>query len=173
MKKSRIIIITVVVTLVIASVVGLLIRRKFAASRKPTVVRVEQAQRGELVEFVSAPGEIQPKTKVEISAKVSARIIEMPYEEGDIVTCGDAGANSPVPASLLLRLDAKDLESQLLSAQANHAAQAAQLEVEKAKIASQQANLAGVAASLKQAERDLTRQEELLASQDISQATYA
>ena len=172
MKKSRIIIITVVVTLVIASVVGLLIRRKFAASRKPTVVRVEQAQRGELVEFVSAPGEIQPKTKVEISAKVSARIIEMPYEEGDIVTCGDAGANSPVPASLLLRLDAKDLESQLLSAQANHAAQAAQLEVEKAKIASQQANLAGVAASLKQAEKDLNRQEELFASQDISQATF-
>ncbi|MHC4807241.1 MAG: efflux RND transporter periplasmic adaptor subunit, partial [Planctomycetota bacterium] len=81
MKKSRIIIITVVVTLVIVSVVGLLIRGKITASRKPTVVRIEQAQRGELVEFVSAPGEIEPKTKVEISAKVSARIIEMPCEE--------------------------------------------------------------------------------------------
>jgi HlyD family secretion protein len=171
-KKSRIIIITVVVTLVIASVVGLLIRAKFAASDKPTVVRVEQAQRGELVEFVSAPGEIQPKTKVEISAKVSARIIEMPYEEGDIVTCGDAGTNSPVPASMLVRLDAKDLESQLLSAQANRAAQAAQFEVEKARIASQQASLVGLAASLKQAERDLERQKELLISQDISQATF-
>ncbi|MHC4172182.1 MAG: efflux RND transporter periplasmic adaptor subunit [Planctomycetota bacterium] len=172
MKKSRIIIITVVVTLVIVSVVGLLIRGKITASRKPTVVRIEQAQRGELVEFVSAPGEIEPKTKVEISAKVSARIIEMPCEEGDIVTCGDAGANSPVPASVLVRLDAKDLESQLLSAQANRAAQAAQLEVEKAKIASQQANLVGLAASLKQAERDLERQKELLASQDISQVTF-
>ncbi|MHC4594760.1 MAG: efflux RND transporter periplasmic adaptor subunit [Planctomycetota bacterium] len=172
MKKSRIIITTIIVTLVIISVVGWSIRAKIGASGKPTVVRVEKAERGELVEFVSAPGEIEPRTKVEISAKVSARIIEMPYEEGDIVTCGDPGANSPVPASLLLRLDAKDLESQLLSAQANHAAQAAQLEVEKAKIASQQANLAGVAASLKQAEKDLTRQEELFASQDISQATF-
>jgi HlyD family secretion protein len=171
-KKSRIIIITVIVTLVIVSVFGLLIRRKFAASRKATVVRVEQAHRGELVEFVSAPGEIEPKTKVEISAKVSARIIEIPYEEGDIVTCGDAGANSRVPASMLVQLDAKDLESQLLSAQANRAAQAAQLEVEKARIASQQANLVGLAASLKQAERDLKRQEELLASQDISQTTF-
>jgi len=171
-KKSRIIIITIIVTLAVVSVVGLLIRRKFVASRKATVVRIEHAQRGELVEFVSAPGEIEPKTKVEISAKVSARIIELPYEEGDIVTCGDAGANSPVPASLLVRLDAKDLESQLLSTQARRAAQASQLEVDKARIASQGANLVGLAASLKQAERDLERQTGLLESQDISQATF-
>jgi len=171
-KKSRIIIITVIVTLVVVSVVGSLIRRKFTASGKPTVVRVEQAQRGELVEFVSAPGEIEPRTNVEISAKVSARIVELPYEEGDIVTCGDTEASSPVPASVLVRLDAKDLESQLLLAKASRAAQAAQLEVEKARIASQRASLAGLDASLKQAERDLKRQKGLLESQDISQATF-
>ncbi len=60
----------------------------------------------------------------------------------------------------------------MLSAQANQSAQLAQLEVEKARIASQQANLIGLDASLKQAQRDLDRQKGLLESQDISQATF-
>ena len=172
MKKSRIIIITVIVTLVAVSAVWIFIRIKTSASRKPTVVRIEKAQRGELIEFVSAPGEIEPRIDVKISAKVSARIIELPYEEGDIVTCGSTDTNPPVSASVLLRLDDKDLQSRLLSAQANYSAQEAQLEVEKARIASQQANLIGLDASLKQALRDLERQKGLLESQDISQATF-
>jgi multidrug efflux pump subunit AcrA (membrane-fusion protein) len=62
-KRSRTVIITVIVTLVIVSSIGMLIGAKITALRKPTVVRVEQAQRVELIEFVSAPGEIEPKTK--------------------------------------------------------------------------------------------------------------
>jgi HlyD family secretion protein len=77
-----------------------------------------------------------------------------------------------VPASVLVRLDAKDLESQLRSVEANRSAQAAQIEVEKAHIASQQANLTGLSASLKQAERDVERQKGLLESHDISQAAF-
>ncbi len=172
MKKSRIVIITVIITLVIVSVVAIAFKIKSGASKKPTVVRIEKAQRGELIEFVSAPGEIEPKTNVEISAKVSSRIIELPYEEGDIVTCGSTSTNPPKPASVLVRLDAKDLESQLLSAEASYSAQAAQIEVEKARISSQRSNLTGLEASLKQAQRDLERQKGLLESQDISQATY-
>ncbi len=172
MKKSRIIIISVIITLVVVSVAAIVYKVKTGASSKPTVVRIEKAQRGELIEFVSAPGEIEPRVYVKISAKVSARIIELPYEEGDIVTCGSTDTNPPVPASVLLRLDDKDLQSRLLSAQANYSAQAAQLEVEKARIASQQANLIGLDASLKQAQRDLDRQKGLLESQDISQATF-
>ena len=172
MKKSQIIIITVIVTLVAVSAVWIFIRFKTSASRKPTVVRIEKAQRGELIEFVSAPGEIEPRINVKISAKVSARITELPYEEGDIVTGGNTDTNPPVPASVLLRLDDKDLQSRLLSAEASYAAQEPQLEVEKARISSQQANLIGLDASLKQAQRDLERQKGLLESQDISQATF-
>ncbi|NIP28066.1 MAG: HlyD family efflux transporter periplasmic adaptor subunit [Phycisphaerae bacterium] len=175
MKKWHIIIITVVVLVLFVLGVGIqaLIRIKaFGLLSKGIVVRVEQAQRGELIEFVSAPGEIEPKTKVEISAKVMARIVALPYEEGDVVTCGNPDANPPVPASELVRLDAKDLESQLLSAQAGHSAQKAQIEVEKSRIAGQQAGLVGLEASLKQAERDLERQKGLLETQDISQATF-
>jgi HlyD family secretion protein len=171
-KKSHIIVITVVVTLFVVSVFGVLMWIKISTSRKGVVVRVEQAQRGELIEFVSAPGEIEPKTKVEISAKVMTRIIELPYEEGDRVTCGDSDANPPVPASVLVSLDAKDLESQLVSAKAGRSAQAAQIKVEKSRVAGQQASLVGLVASVKQAERDLERQKGLLESQDISQATF-
>jgi HlyD family secretion protein len=171
-KKSRKIIVLILVILSVLLVVGFVIKAKKNASGKSTTVRIENAERGELIEFVSAPGEIEPKKKVEISAKVSARIIELPYEEGNRVTCGDPNANPPVPPSVLIRLDAKDLESQLLQAEASRAAQAAQIEVEKAKIASQQANLSGLAASLKQAETDLARQQGLLESKDISQATF-
>jgi len=145
---------------------------KTGSSSKPTVVRIENAQRGELIEFVSAPGEIEPRINVEISAKTMARIIELPYEEGDIVTCGSTDTNPPVPASVLVRLDDKDLQSRLLSAEASYDAQSAQIEVEKARIAGQRANLIGLDASLKQAQRDLERQKGLLESQDISQATF-
>jgi len=170
--KSRIVVLTVVITLAVVSVVGTLIWRKINAASKALVVQVQNAQRGELTEFVSAPGEIEPKTKVEISAKLTARIVELPYKKGDAVTRGDPNTNPAVPASVLIRLDSKDLESELRSAEALRAAQAAQVEVEKARIASQQASLAGHAASVKQAEQDLQRQYTLLQSQDISQASY-
>ena len=172
MKKLRIIIIVVIVLLVVAGGIGAAFRHKMKGGKKSTIVRIENAKRGELIEFVSAPGEIEPKTKVEISAKVSARIIDLPYEEGDRVTCGDPNANPPIPPSVLVRLDAKDLESRLTSAEASRAAQVAQIEVEKARIASQQAGLIGLSASLKQAERDLERQKGLLESKDIAQATF-
>jgi len=171
-KKSRIIIIVVVVIFVVAAGGGMAVRSKLKGQGKSTLVRLETPQIGELVEFVSAPGEIEPKTKVEISAKVSARIIKLPYEEGDIVTCGDENANPPVPASVLLRLDSKDLESRLRSAEASRDAQVAHVEVEKARIKSQRANLEGLGASLEQAQRDLDRQRGLLESKDIAQATF-
>jgi HlyD family secretion protein len=157
--------------LVAAGGVGVYVVVKLKRSAKPTVVRIETPQNGELIEFVSAPGEIEPKTKVEISAKVSARIVALPHEEGETVTCGDPNADPPVPASVLVHLDSKDLESRLTSAEAGRAAQVAQVEVEKARIAGQRASLVGLEASLNQAQRDLDRQGGLLASKDIAQAT--
>jgi HlyD family secretion protein len=73
---------------------------------------------------------------------------------------------------VIVRLDAKDLESQLISARAGYSAQEAQIEVEKSRIAGQKASLVGLQASVKQAERDLQRQKGLLETQDISLATF-
>ena len=81
MKKSRIIIITVVITLAVVFGLGLVFKAGKGKSDNATVVQIEEAKYGELIEIVSAPGEIEPKTNVEISAKVSARIIKLPYDE--------------------------------------------------------------------------------------------
>ena len=172
MKKSSKVIIVVILIIVALGAVQYVLKAKAAANNTGQVVHIENPQRQELIEYVSAPGEIEPKTKVELSAKVSARIVELPYDEGDKVTKGDPKANPPIPASVLVRLDAKDLESQLRFAQSSKDGQAAQLEVEKARIEGQQANLIGLKASLDQAKRDLDRQKELLASKDISQTIY-
>ena len=110
-----------------------------------TTVRVDFPVRGKLIEYVSAPGEIEPLSNVEISAKVSARVVALPHDEGATVTKGDPNASPPVLPSVLLKLDSKDWESQLVSAQANRDAQAAQSEVEQARIASQKATLKNLA----------------------------
>ena len=169
--KSRKIIVVVVVSAVILGGAGLM-AWKSRKSKQAETVRIEKAERGELTEFISAPGEIEPLKKVEISAKVSARIVELPYEEGDRVTCRNPEAEPPAAASILVQLDSKDLESHLRSAQAGRAAQAAQVEVEKSGIASQRAALEGLAASLEEAERDFARKKGLLESQDISQSLF-
>jgi HlyD family secretion protein len=171
-RKLRILIILVVVIAVAVLAGAVVVRRRAAAGKKPTIVRVEEVQPGELIEFVSAPGETEPKSKVEISAKTSGRVELLPYDVGDQVTKGDPNANPPIPASVLVRLDSKDLESQLLSAQARREAQASQIEVEKARIASQRANLLGLNASYEQAKTDLERQKVLLANQDVAQVTF-
>jgi HlyD family secretion protein len=171
-RKLRILIILVVVVAVAGLAGAFVVWKRIAAAKKPTIVRVEEVQPGELIEFVSAPGEIEPKSKVEISAKASGRVEALPYDVGEKVTKGDPNANPPIPASVLVRLDSKDLESQLLSAQARREAQAAQIEVEKARIASLKANLIGTSASCEQAKMDLGRQKVLVAKQDVSQVTF-
>ncbi len=172
MKKSSKVIIVVILIIVALGVVQIVMQTKSAANNTGQVVHLENPQRGELIEFVSAPGEIEPKTKVAISAKVSARIVELPFEEGDKVTKGDPKANPPIPPSVLVRLDDKDLQSQLSYTKSSREGQAAQLAVEKARIESQESSLMGQEASLNLAKLDLNRQKELLASKDISQTIY-
>jgi len=166
------IVITILLTLGVVIAGQKFLRRGKTAEQQSTVVRIEQIKRGDLTEFVSAPGYIEPKTKVNISARVSARIVEMPFEEGDRVTKGDPNASPPIPASLLIRLDSKDLESRLSSAQAHLKAQQAQLEVARAQLAARRASLIGTKSSLDKAQSDLDRQRKLLATMDISPSAF-
>jgi len=170
------IVITVAVIVVVAGLVvvgGYWVRgRMKTIEAEATTVRAERPVRGELVETVSAPGEIEPKTKVSISARVSARIVELPHEEGDRVTKGDPNAQPPVPPSLLIRLDDTDLKAALQSAEAQRAAQAAEIKVAEARIAAQEDTIKGLAASLRDAQRDLERQKKLHESGDVSESDY-
>ncbi len=122
-------------------------------AEKATEVRVERLERGEMVRTVNAPGEITPRTKVAIGARVSAQIVALPFREGDEVKSGD----------VVVRLDSGDVVASLESAQA-------QLEVRKAQYQAQEANVGGMRATLREARSELERVRTLFASQDRSQA---
>ena len=113
-------------------------------------VRVEPVDRRELIERVSAPGEIEPNVKVDVSAEVSARILELPLREGDVVKRGD----------LIIRLDAEDIEARLASAEARR-------DAERFRLQSEQTRLSGPIASLRNARDALERQESLFKTGDI------
>jgi HlyD family secretion protein len=170
------ILIIVVVLLVIAGLIAggvfYLRRQSKKEADKPTDVRIEKVTEGELIEIVSAPGEIQPKTKVSISARVAARIAELPYVEGDTVTKGDPMTTPPVPASVLVRLDATDLVAALKKAQAGREAQRAQITMAEARVAGQRATIAGTSATLVEARHQFERDSQLMQSQQISQTDF-
>ncbi|MHC4975849.1 MAG: efflux RND transporter periplasmic adaptor subunit [Planctomycetota bacterium] len=97
-----------------------------------------------LVRTVSAPGELEPRTRVSISARVSALITELPFEDGDMVSAGD----------LVVQLDDKELQARLKGAQA-------QLNTEMAR-------LEGTRAEYINATAEWERLDALYASSDIS-----
>lgn len=144
---------------------------KTEAANGPASVRVEGVGRGALVEFISASGDVEPRTKVSISARVSARIIELAHKEGDRVTKGDPDANPSVPASVLVKMDSKDLEATLNSMKARHEAELASLQVSKTHVTAQQARIDSLKVLLADAKRELKRQLPLLESEDVSQSS--
>lgn len=117
-------------------------------------VRVQDVSREQLIEVVSAPGEIEPNVKVDVSAEVSARIIALPFREGEAVKAGD----------VIIRLDAREFEARLESSMARRDAQRYQLQ-------SEQSRIAGPMSSLDNARSFLQRQETLFSSGDISRQT--
>lgn len=110
----------------------------------PTEVRLSSVERGDLVRLVSAPGSIEPKTKVSIGAQVSSKITAMPFREGDSVRKGD----------VLVRLDADDYVAALESAQAQ--------------LKGEEARLAGLKADLVQTRLDRDRTRELYETKDVA-----
>ncbi len=161
LKTTLIVVVTLVVVGALAGG-GAWLRGRSAAEADQNVkaVRVEPVERGELVELVQAPGEIQPRNKVSISAKISSRIVEIPPKEGDQIKQGN----------VLVKLDASDLEAVLRSAQARYAAQESSIGVAQSRVAAQRAQIEGLKASLKEAELDLERQKGLITSHDVSQS---
>ncbi|TVQ62955.1 MAG: efflux RND transporter periplasmic adaptor subunit [Phycisphaerales bacterium] len=117
-------------------------------SRQPgtTEVMLREAVTGDLARTVAAPGSIEPRTNVAISAQVSARIIALPFREGDTVEAGD----------VMVRLDARDLAAALASAEAQ--------------LKSEEARLDGARAGFIRAQAAFGRARELFDSKDIAKA---
>jgi HlyD family secretion protein len=160
--------ITCAVTLLIAVPVCIGLTRRHKEDRG-AAVRVEKPIRGDLVEVVSASGTIMPKTKVSISARVSALIQEIPHDEGAQVTRGDLSATPPRPPSVLVRLDDKDLQAALRTAESTRESKAAQIEVARARLVAERNTIDGMRVSLEDARRTLQRQTKLLVDSYASQ----
>jgi HlyD family secretion protein len=70
---------------VIAAVVGFSVNRE---NRKKTSVQTGKVEKKDLVQVVTASGEVRPKRYVNVGANVSGRLIEIDVKEGDRVKKG-------------------------------------------------------------------------------------
>ncbi len=118
----------------------------FGGGEKPVEVRLGKVEKGSVIRTVNAPGSIEPKTKVQISAQVAARVTALPFREGERVKKGD----------VVVRLDSRDLVAALESTQASKKAEEARLE--------------GAKASLARSQSELERQKQLASTGDASKS---
>ena len=166
------IIIGIVVAVVIVlggglAVLGPTIKKSMSSmggNRVGTLVRMEVVEERELIETILARGEIEPHTKVDISAQVVSEIVALPFREEDVVKKGD----------VVIRLDDRDLKARLASSQASAEISKASLVSTKASHARTKAQLdeqlerrKGLLNSLDFAERNLKRKQELYDTDDI------
>jgi HlyD family secretion protein len=124
-----------------------------AMADKGTEVRTEVVARRDLTSVVTASGTINPKRKVDISADISGRVIELTVEEGQWVERG----------ALLLRIDPTQYQAAVRRAEAS--------------VAQAQARASQSRASLLQAQNAARRarqlagsSEQLISTADVEQA---
>ncbi|MEM9166401.1 MAG: efflux RND transporter periplasmic adaptor subunit [Planctomycetota bacterium] len=138
---------------VIIALVPLLVQTPLAERLSGTTepdlqVLVERAGVGSLTRTINAPGEIEAETNVEISAQVSARVVELPFDEGDAIAADD----------VIVRLDDRDL--------------AAALDAARAQMLADEARLLGAQAELEESRAEATRQRSLYESRDTSLSIF-
>jgi HlyD family secretion protein len=116
--------------LAVALIAGLTAARR---GNRATEVRIETVQRRDLVASVTASGQVQPRTKVDLSADITGRIVRLAVKEGDMVK----------KDQFLLEIDP--------------ATYVAAVQREEAALAAQRASLAQTKANLLQAEANYNR----------------
>jgi HlyD family secretion protein len=151
-------------------VFGPTLQQRIASMSGPgqgTPVRMEPVSRRDLVETVLAPGEIEPHTKVDISAQVVSEITALPFRDGEFVKKGD----------VVVRLDDRDLLARLAAAEASHESALANLDSIKASRDRSRSSLdeqlkrrEGLLSNLEFAQRNLERKQELHKTGDVTLA---
>jgi HlyD family secretion protein len=122
---------------------------------KELEVEVAKAGRTQIVEKVSASGEIQPEVEVKLSPDVAGEIIELNIEEGDSVAIG----------KLLVKIRPDNFISALDRTKAN-------LNQQLANLAQSKASLQRSEAQFTQAEQNFDRQKVLYQQKVISDSDY-
>lgn len=107
------------------------------SKKKGTEVRIEKVQKRDLVASVTASGQVTPRTKVDLSADITGKIVALNVKMGDIVKKGQ----------LVLQIDPQQFESQVQRAEAA--------------LANARARLAQAQASFLQAEKNYQRSAEI------------
>lgn len=110
---------------------------KLRGGDKGTEVRMEAVQKRDLVASVTASGQVQPVTKVDVAADISGRIVRLAVKEGDIVKRGQ----------FLLEIDPAQYQ--------------AAVQRSEAAVASARASVAQAKANLDQATRNYQRSMEI------------
>lgn len=122
---------------------------------EPTEVEYTKAERGTIVEKVSASGKIQPEVEVKVSPDVSGEIVSLNVAEGDSVVAGQE----------LLKIRPDNYVSLLARAEAQVNAQKAGSEQSKAVLAQSEARLS-------KAKIDFDRNDRLHKDKVISDADF-
>jgi HlyD family secretion protein len=149
-KKKAVIVVGVVLAV---TVLGALSLR--GGQKKGVQVRTEEVARRDLVAVVTASGKIEPVRKVDISADISGRVVQVAVEEGQWVERG----------ALLIRLDPSAFQAAVRRAEAS-VAQA------RSREAQARAQLAQSRNALQRAEQ-LSSGEQLISAADLEQARTA
>jgi len=123
--------------IVVVAAVGGGFAAKARSGDKATEVRMETVQKRDLVASVTASGQVQPVTKVDVAADISGRIVRLAVKEGEVVKKGQ----------FLLEIDPAQYQAAVQRAEAA--------------VASAKASAAQAKANLLQAQRNYERSMEI------------
>ena len=123
---------------VVAILAGGLTLAAFKRGEKAVDVRLEKVQKRDLVAYVTASGQVQPHTKVDVASDVSGRIVKLSVKEGEVVKKGQ----------FLLQIDPATYQ--------------ADVQREAAGVASARADLARAKANLEQSQNSYRRSSEIV-----------
>ena len=100
----------------VVGVGALLAMAGFKRDGGATMVRIEAVETRDLVASVTASGQVQPRTKVDLSSDITGKIVRLAVREGQMVSAGQ----------FLLQIDPEQYEAALQRAQAGLASAKAQ-----------------------------------------------
>ena len=144
MKK---LLIAVILVAIVGGAVAFAVARR---NRGIVTVETERVARQDLVQSVTANGEVRPKQYVNISSNAFGRIVSLPVSEGDSVEA----------SQFLAQIESVQTEAEVQSAEAGVDAAASELEGMEASIRSAEASLASAEAERRRIEADFTRSEQ-------------
>jgi len=127
----------ILIGVAVAAVAGLSAVQFNRTKKKGTEVRIESVQKRDLVASVTASGQVTPRTKADLSADITGKIVALNVKMGDVVHKGQ----------LLLQIDPQQFEGQVQRAEAA--------------LANARAGLAQARANLQQAQKNYERSAEI------------